>query len=127
TQAIISGALVVPNEPVAHIEPVCSSGECEWPVYGTLGICSEVVNLTALNNPALISNLRNFTAAQLKTTLSVFTGSRDELMGPSNVYSTPTFPLIIHILSDSTGAINASLEELLISDVFVAFSNTPIK
>jgi len=56
-EAYLTAAYLVPNQPLPEVEPVCSSGDCDWPVYGSLGICTEVVNISASTNSSLLSSL----------------------------------------------------------------------
>jgi hypothetical protein len=44
-QAIFNGAFQAPAEDILPVVPVCSSGDCRWPAYGTLAICGGVANL----------------------------------------------------------------------------------
>jgi hypothetical protein len=39
------------------VDPICSSGDCEWPIYGSLAICTEIVNISASTNSSLLSLL----------------------------------------------------------------------
>jgi hypothetical protein len=55
--AYLTAAYLGPNQTLPGVDPICSSGDCEWPIYGSLGICTEVTNLSASINSSLQSSL----------------------------------------------------------------------
>jgi len=55
--AYLAAAYLGPNQTLPGVDPECSSGDCDWPVYGSLGICTEVVNLSATTNSSLLPYL----------------------------------------------------------------------
>ncbi|OIW34269.1 hypothetical protein CONLIGDRAFT_626323 [Coniochaeta ligniaria NRRL 30616] len=78
-QAVYQGGFYPPNEDAPHVAPVCSSGDCVWPTYGSLAVCSDVVNLTAQGNPALLENLRNVTSKAPPDPVHVYQKQRGHL------------------------------------------------
>src|SRR5690242_11219720 len=56
-EAYLTAAYLGPNQTLPGVEPICSSGDCDWPVYGSLGICTEIVNISASTNSSLLSSL----------------------------------------------------------------------
>lgn len=120
---ILDGAFTVVNETVPHAAPRCSSADCDWPVYGSLGICAEVVNLTSsassVGNATLMDGLRNATRERLRL-LSVFAGS---------VGNTPVagvYPVVMGPLSGPTGLLRTIPTELIGGDTYVAYSDRPV-
>jgi hypothetical protein len=55
--AYLTAAYLGPNQTLPGVDPICSSGDCDWPVYDSLGICTEVVNISASTNSSLLSSL----------------------------------------------------------------------
>ena len=56
-EAYLTAAYLGPNQTLPGVDPICSSGDCDWPVYGSLGICTEIVNMSASTNSSLLSSL----------------------------------------------------------------------
>jgi len=121
-QALLDGISANPANPLPYIQAVCPSGECRWPDFGTLAICSDVFNLTAQGNQTLLAELRKTTATRLddlyRSAQSMFRLEIGVELIP------PSFPLILGPLPYPTGHFNKSVEELLIMDSFIAYSDT---
>jgi hypothetical protein len=124
-QALINGAFLPQNEQVPDVTPVCSSGECQWPTYGSLAICSTVANLTALGNQTLLGVLRNSTSRRLEALFNSTPDTVSELSYGAAVLASvpPSFPIVIGPLANPSGALNESITQLLASDHYVAYSN----
>ncbi|TPX12036.1 uncharacterized protein E0L32_007339 [Thyridium curvatum] len=122
--SIVNGAFFVPSEKVPEVIPVCSSGECRWPVYGSLGICGAVANLTALGNETLLASLKNITSSRLD---DIFNSTLDmvySLTYTESLASVPaSFPIVIGPVPSASGAFNDSITELLINDHYLAYSD----
>jgi len=123
----VTGAFHVPDEPIPHTAPDCSSGECLWEPYGTLGVCSEVVNLTAAGRTDLIANLTATTSRRAdalfnRTALFIADGLTYSIFPSSSV--PPSFPVIIGPMAGPTGSLNKSVSELLLSSHFLAYSDS---
>jgi hypothetical protein len=56
--AYLTAAYLGPNQTLPGVDPICSSGDCDWPIYGSLGICAEIVNISASTNSSLLSWLQ---------------------------------------------------------------------
>jgi hypothetical protein len=55
--AYLTAAYLGPNQTLPGVDPICSSGDCDWPIYGSLAICAEIVNISASTNSSLLSSL----------------------------------------------------------------------
>ncbi|KAK4194537.1 hypothetical protein QBC40DRAFT_290624 [Triangularia verruculosa] len=122
-RAIFDGIFTPSTERVPEVRANCSSGDCTWPAYGSLAVCSGVANLSAINNPGLHSSLRNATEKRLRLLLqtsNITAGSA----GYGNFYMAinEVFPVIIGLLDRPTGAFNQSVTELMVSDSFIAYT-----
>ncbi|KAK4442118.1 hypothetical protein QBC34DRAFT_431891 [Podospora aff. communis PSN243] len=53
--AIISAAYLEPSKSIAPLDPHCPTANCNFPPYGTVGMCAEVLNVTDLANGQLKS------------------------------------------------------------------------
>jgi hypothetical protein len=125
-QAMFNGALSNPTDPVPPNTPDCSSGTCDWPPYGSVSLCSEVVNLTATANATLLSTLAGLADARLAALLN----STSLFMSDGlffNVFPLttlpPAFPILVGVMPRPTGAFNASVARLMVGDYYVAYSN----
>jgi hypothetical protein len=56
--AYLTATYLGPNQTLPGVDPICSSGDCDWPIYGSLGICAEIVNISASTNSSLLSWLQ---------------------------------------------------------------------
>ncbi|KAH7117406.1 hypothetical protein EDB81DRAFT_916196 [Dactylonectria macrodidyma] len=122
-QALFHGAFSVPTETAPQVAPVCSSGECDWPLYGSLAVCGDVVNLTAQGNEALLASLRNATSKRLTSLYNSTIGAVDNF-GYDFVNFVPVFfPIVVSPLLTPSGAFNESINGLVISDSYIAYSN----
>ncbi|KAH8884101.1 hypothetical protein GQ53DRAFT_662408, partial [Thozetella sp. PMI_491] len=121
--ALVQGAFSVPNETVPYVTPVCPSGECEWPQYGSLAMCSGVANLTAAGNATLLSILRKEASIRLQalfnSTLSMVVALDYPIPGVP-----ASFPIIMGPTPGPTGTFNTSVAELLIMDNYLAYTDS---
>ena len=124
-RAILDSAFAPHTDLFQYNAPLCSSGDCEWPLYATLGVCSQVVNLTAPGNEEALSKVKVLASERLVRANSTLVSqlkynfnASDELFPVLSLIITPTpFP---------TGAIDPSLLGLLTGDFIFAFSNGEI-
>lgn len=122
-QAVYQGGFHPPNTEAPHVAPSCSSGDCVWPAYGSLAVCSGVVNLTAHGSPALLANLRAVTSKRLQTLYSTIDRNGD-VYGIDDFLGKvlPNFyPVIIGPMSSPSTLFNASVNTLIINDNFIAY------
>ncbi|KAH8886103.1 hypothetical protein GQ53DRAFT_845189 [Thozetella sp. PMI_491] len=57
-RALIDAAYLGPNEEVPQPQPICSSADCTWRSYSSLGICGDLVNITDISDTALLASVR---------------------------------------------------------------------
>jgi hypothetical protein len=53
--AIINAAYLDPSKSVPPLEPNCPTANCNFPTYGTVAICADILNVTDLANTQLKS------------------------------------------------------------------------
>ncbi|KAJ9133832.1 hypothetical protein NKR23_g10502 [Pleurostoma richardsiae] len=125
-QALLDGAFFTPNETVVHIAPVCSSGDCRWDSYGSLAVCSDIVNLTEAANQTFLDPLRASAASHIGQLLNTTVSSGDHIAYGSVVLPSipPIFPVMVDPVPRPTGAFNASVSDLIVNDHIVAYSNS---
>ncbi|KAB5566193.1 hypothetical protein GE09DRAFT_1284036 [Coniochaeta sp. 2T2.1] len=125
-QAMFNGALSNPGIPIPPNIPDCSSGSCEWDSFGSLAVCSDVVNLTATGNMTLLKQL----TAVADQRLSALLNSTSLFLSQGlffNVFPTtsmpPAFPILVGIMPSPTGMFNDSVTQLMVGNYYVAYSN----
>jgi hypothetical protein len=64
--AYLTAAYLGPNQTLPGVDPICSTGDCDWPIYGSLGICAEIVNISASTNSSLLSWLQEVFLIELR-------------------------------------------------------------
>jgi len=107
------------NDSLSYVEPKCSTADCDWPIYGSLGICSEVKNITTLaRNDPVITNL---TTAKIA---SLYNSSKESvaLFAIPERYL-PTSVLVNGFVFSPTGVFNQSVADTMSADLFIAYSN----
>jgi hypothetical protein len=122
-RAVYEGAFYPPDGEAPHVAPVCSSGDCAWPVYGSLAVCSDVVNLTAQADPNLLANLRNVTAKRLESFYGSIKANGD-IYGWVNFQAQALpgyYPVILGPMFSPSGAFDDSVKNLILSDNFIAY------
>ncbi|KAK8043992.1 hypothetical protein PG993_004016 [Apiospora rasikravindrae] len=127
-QAIFNGAFTAPNETIAHIAPDCPSAECKWPVYHSLSVCTEVVNLTAQGNTTLLAALRKQTATTLTAAMNATLAMRQYQQSYSGDSTVPAqFQVMIQGLPNPTYAFDADANNAIVSDLIIAYSETMLR
>ncbi|KAK0725856.1 hypothetical protein B0H67DRAFT_571729 [Lasiosphaeris hirsuta] len=124
-KAIFQGIYSAPTEEIPYVTPICSSGNCTWPPYGSLAVCGDVANLTALGNPTLLADLRSKTEKRLGVLFNTSRATADALgYGAFYFASVPSvFPVVIGLLDSPSNAFNQSVNGLMLSDSFVAYTD----
>jgi len=125
-EALVNGAFYVAEEEFPPVAPTCSSGDCKWPSYGSLAICSEAANLTAVGNSTVLTDLRNITSQRA---LEAFNSTLSMVLNLQfKVATVPAaFPLILGPMPYPSGALNSSVTELLFSDSYLAYTDTLVQ
>lgn len=125
-QAIFQGVFTIPSETILPAPPQCPSANCNWPTYGSLGICSELANLTAKGNETVLSNLRQTTGYKLAAAFN----SPAVLEDPSSYRnkwneSFPlSYPIVIQSIPDPSYVLNDTIRGTVASSHFIAYSDT---
>lgn len=115
----------MPTETAAHITPFCSSAKCTWDLYGSLAVCADVVNLTALNNGPLLDELRTKTGVRIEALFnsSLMTAIA---MGYGDHYFTSVpvvLPIVTDLLDQPTGSFNESVARLMSGNTYIAYTD----
>ncbi|KAK7943978.1 uncharacterized protein PG986_013091 [Apiospora aurea] len=127
-QAIFNGAFTAPNETIPHIAPDCPSAECKWPIYHSLSVCTEVVNLTAQGNTTLLTALRKQTATTLTAAMNATLAMRQYQQSYAGDSTVPAqFQVMIQGLPFPTYAFDAEDNGAIVSDLIIAYSETMLR
>jgi hypothetical protein len=114
--ALLAAAYLVPDQTLPGVEPLCSTGDCEWPIYGSLGICADVVNLTDTSNTTLRELLEYYVLWALRD--SQFATMVSSL---SNVL---LYPALLIPFPAPSYQFNESVTRAAIGETLLAFSST---
>lgn len=116
--AYLTAAYLGPNQTLPGVDPVCSTGDCDWPTYGSLGICAEIVNISASTNSSLLSELQEEFLIELRDSQysTVFAGA-----GSGPYYLAVVMPF----LYPSTEFKEAPFQTI-ISQYFIGYFNSPV-
>jgi len=115
--SLLSAAYLGPDQKPPQVEPVCSTGDCDWPIYGSIGICAEVINITASSNTTLLEMAEEYIFYELRES-----GFQTIVQTTSSLVYTALivpFPAPSHEFNDS-------LNTVAISEILVAFSTDPV-
>jgi len=93
------------------LSPQCSTADCTWPPYGSLGLCVDLTNVTDATNR---STLGFYTNQIIQTS--------DFLFG--NL--TNAYPALLLISPFPSGFLNASAARTAVLESFIAFSPRPV-
>ncbi|KAK8880212.1 hypothetical protein PGQ11_001506 [Apiospora arundinis] len=127
-QAIFNGAFTAPNETITHIAPDCPAAECTWPIYQSLAVCTEIVNLTAQGNETLLAGLKNHTATTLTAAMNATLAMRQYQQSYSGNGTVPAqFQVMIQGLPNPTYTFDADANNVIISDLIIAYSETMLR
>ncbi|KAH8887657.1 hypothetical protein GQ53DRAFT_749727 [Thozetella sp. PMI_491] len=128
-QAMLDGGLYVPNGTFPHITPECPSGNCDWDTYGSIGICSDLVNLTAMGNETLLGELRRMT----NTRATSFLNSTSMFLSDGlffNAIPRPSVPaafaVVVGNLDAPMGVFNESVYQAMAGEYFVAYTDSTV-
>jgi hypothetical protein len=116
--AYLNAAYLGPNQTLPGVDPICSSGDCDWPIYGSLGICAEVVNISASTNSSLLPYLLEVFLFFLRDSqyTTVFEGAGS---GPYYVVGLMPFP-------DPSTEFKEAPPQTVISQSFVSYFHNPV-
>ncbi|KAH0556055.1 hypothetical protein GP486_006007, partial [Trichoglossum hirsutum] len=117
--AYLTAAYQGRNQTLPGVDPICSSSDCDWPIYGSLGICAETVNISASTNSSLLSWLQEVFFFELQNSQykTVFADA-----GNASYYLALQMPFV----DPSTEFKEAPLQTV-ISQAFIGYFNNPIR
>jgi hypothetical protein len=117
--AYLTAAYLGPNQTLAGVDPICSSGDCDWPIYGSLGICAEIVNISASTNSSLLSWLQEvFLIAIQKSQYATVISEA----GSALYYLAVLVPF-----PDPSTEFKEAPPQAVISQAFVGYFNNPVR
>jgi hypothetical protein len=113
--SIISAAYLGPLNTVAQVDPICTSAHCDWEAYGSLAVCSRLVNIT---DPLLRSQV----------SMATFTGfnllyNESSSLVNNTFPNEPLFHSVILPFSQPSGLFDPKLRAVTLSELFIAFSD----
>ena len=116
--AYLTAAYLGPNQTLPGVDPICSSGDCDWPIYGSLGLCAEVVNISASTNSTLLSWLQEVFLIELRDSQysTVFAQA-----GSSPYYLAVQIPF-----TDPSTEFREAPPQTVISQAFIGYFNNPV-
>jgi hypothetical protein len=115
--AYLTAAYLGLNQTLPGVDPLCSSGDCEWPIYGSLGMCAEIVNLSASTNSSLLFELQALFLGELQNSQYSVVFSE---AGSGPFYLVGLIPL----LNPST-EFKQALPQTVMSQSFIAYFDGP--
>src|SRR5271154_783732 len=116
--AYLTAAYLGPNQTLPGVDPICSSGDCDWPIYGSLGICAEIVNISASTNSSLLSWLQEVFLTELRGS-QYGTIIEEAGSGPYYVAGLIPFP-------DPSTEFKEAPAQTVISQAFISYFNNPV-
>jgi len=116
--AYLTAAYLGPNQTLPGVDPICSSGDCDWPIYGSLGICAEIVNISASTNSSLLSWLQEVFLFELRNSQysTVIT----------EVGSAPYYLAVQIPFPEPSTEFKEAPAQTVISQAFISYFNNPV-
>jgi hypothetical protein len=116
--AYLTAAYLGPNQTLPGVDPICSSGDCDWPIYGSLALCAEVVNLSASTNSSLLFWLQEVFLVELRHSQysTVF----------SQAGSAPYYLALQIPFTDPSTEFKEAPIQTVISQTFIGYFNSPV-
>jgi len=117
--AYLTAAYLGPNQTLPGVDPICSSGDCDWPIYGSLGICAEIVNISASTNSSLLSWLQEVFLIEIQKSQYATVISE---AGSALYYLAVLVPF-----PDPSTEFKEAPPQTVISQAFVGYFNNPVR
>ena len=111
SSAILNAAYLGPNLSLPTVNPICSTAQCTWPNYGSLGICVGLKNVTDSANVFLLE-------AYFKEVVQQY---YNLVVGLTTVY-----PAFILEWPSPSNLFNETVGRAAIVEHWIAFSNTMV-
>jgi hypothetical protein len=116
--AYLTAAYLGPNQTLPGVDPICSSGDCDWPIYGSLGICAEIVNISASTNSTLLPWLQEVFLLELRQ--SQYATVIEE------VGSTPLYLAVQAPFPSPSTEFKEAPPQTVISQAFIGYFHNPV-
>jgi hypothetical protein len=116
--AYLTAAYLGPNQTLPGVDPTCSSGDCDWPIYGSLGICAEIVNISASTNSSLLFWLQEVFFAELQ-------GSQYSTV-IAEAGNAPYYLAVMIPFTDPSTEFKEAPPQTVISQAFIGYFNNPV-
>ena len=116
--AYLTAAYLGPNQTLPGVDPICSSGDCDWPIYGSLAICAEIVNISASTNSSLLSSLQKAFLIELR-------GSQYSTVF-AQAGSAPYYLAALMPLTDPSTEFKEAPPQTVISQAVIIHYNNPV-
>jgi hypothetical protein len=116
--AYLTAAYLGPNQTMPGVDPICSSGDCDWPIYGSLGICVETVNISATTNSSLLSWLQEVFLVELR-------GSQYATVF-EDAGSAPHYLAALIPFTEPSTEFKEAPPQTVISQAFIGYFNNPV-
>jgi hypothetical protein len=117
--AYLTAAYLGPNQTLPGVDPICSSGDCDWPIYGSLGICAEIVNISASTNSSLLSWLQEVFLIEIQKSQYATV--------ISEAGSAPYYLAVLIPFPDPSTEFKEAPPQTVISQAFVGYFNNPVR
>src|SRR5271170_3296242 len=117
--AYLTAVYLGPNQTLPGVDPICSSGDCDWPIYGSLGICAEIVNISASTNSSLLSWLQEVFLIEIQKSQYATV--------ISEAGSAPYYLAVLIPLPHPSTEFKEAPPQTVISQAFVGYFNTPVR
>jgi len=116
-RTILTNGYLDANDLVTPIEPSCTTADCFWPLYGSVGICSDFADVSDTKNPVLAGLLLDYAN---KTITGLNNASLPGYpLGPSYVAVTADAPVPSFVFS-------AELTAAAVGDVLFLYTPNPV-
>jgi hypothetical protein len=106
--AVLSAAYLGPNSSLEAISPICSTAQCTWPDYSSIGICASLTNVSDFDNQAL---LKQYLTYVIQTHYDMYPGGD------------PVYAAFIVSWPSPSNLYNQSVTQAAVSQPWIAFSN----
>ncbi|KAH8664511.1 hypothetical protein BX600DRAFT_437056 [Xylariales sp. PMI_506] len=116
-KALLEGVFHDFGSNIPFRNPVCSSGDCTWNPYETLGICSSIINATGLYSLPIQSRIEDYLTTELRVD-SASLYSRSEPFPVNAIY---TFEMVVR-----SDIFKKSLSDAAVVEWVIAFSNSEL-
>ncbi len=119
---LLPGAYTPPETVLSDMAPTCSSGECSFPDFVSLGVCTKATNISSRVNVTRVDDQDwHFTGLNDNTTWAASLPGHDPFIVPNirSFYIFPTQPE-----ADANSSATSNERSLSLADMRLVFANT---